>query len=166
MAEEYSVADCVSRLVAYAGSLHIAHWLADTVTNEHKALGDLYDEISEQTDKFAEVYMGKYGEITFPKDAKITDVTGAPAGYGVTLVTKLQKEFTAGKDDELLNILADMSAALNKAKYLLKETGEPEEAEAEITEEPEEAEGEASVTVVKTGKGMNPVAEALRRKLT
>ena len=51
--------DTIARLVAYNGSLQIAHWRADTITNEHKALGDLYDTMVEKTDDFAEVFMGK-----------------------------------------------------------------------------------------------------------
>jgi len=92
----------ICRLVAYNGSLQIAHWLADTVTNEHKALGDLYEKMVGLTDEFAEVYMGKNGLIGFPKDAVITDITKSPAVAGLELVEELQEQFEAGEDDDLL----------------------------------------------------------------
>lgn len=125
--------DCLSRLVAYNGSLQIAHWKADTVTNEHKALGDLYDSMVELVDDFAEVYMGKYGVVSFPKDAMIEDITEEPASEGLEIVKDAQGKFKVGEDDDLLNILADMSSALNKAKYLLKEN-EPSEDKEESPE--------------------------------
>jgi len=131
------VSECISYLVAYNGSLQIAHWLADTVTNEHKALGDLYESMTGLVDTFAETYMGKYGMVTFPDDCEISDITDAPCSEGLDLVKDLQDNFKAGEDDDLLNILADMSTALHKAKYLLKEKGstKPEEEEADDTEE-------------------------------
>lgn len=163
------VNDCVTRLVAYNGSLQIAHWKADTVTNEHKALGDLYDSMIDHTDKFAEVFMGKYGKtFQFPKDCRIIDLGKTPCGYGMKLVERLKSEFTAGKDDDLLNILADMEASLNKAKYLLKEfdsvPAETEEPEGEEEEKPEATEIEVEVTKKKVP--YNRVAEALRRRLS
>lgn len=127
---------CLAELVAYNGSLQIAHWLADTATNEHKALGELYEAMIDLTDNFAEVYMGKHGVISFPDDTEIEDITDAPVAAGLQEVERLQGYFEAGKDDDLLNILADMQSALNKAKYLLKETSKP----IEKSEEPEEKE--------------------------
>lgn len=125
--------DCLSRLVAYNGSLQIAHWMADTVTNEHKALGDLYESMVDLVDDFAEVYMGKYPVVSFPKEAVIEDITEGPASEGLEIVKDAQAKFKVGEDDDLLNILADMSSALNKAKYLLKEY-EPVEDKEESSE--------------------------------
>lgn len=121
-----SVAECISYLVAYNGSLHIAHWLADTKLNTHKALGDLYESMVDLTDEFAEVYMGKYGLIEFPKDCCIEDITEEPATEGIELVSKIEGELNPKEDSDLLNITADMMIALNKAKYLLKEVSKPE----------------------------------------
>ena len=118
---EKTPSECIAHIVAYNGSLQIAHWLGNTVTNEHKALGELYDSMIELVDKFAETYIGKYGMIDFPKDAIIEDITKAPATKGLEIIKYTQAQFTPGKDDDLLNIIADMSTALNKAKYMLKE---------------------------------------------
>ena len=109
-------------LVAYNGSLQLAHWCADTKSNEHRTLGELYEKMVELVDDYAEVCMGKHGLIS--KDAIGTDccltVLTNPPEDGMELVVKLRGSLTAGEDDDLLNILADMSAALNRAKYLLK----------------------------------------------
>lgn len=119
--EGKSHTECLPKLVAYNGSLQIAHWKANTITNEHKALGELYDTMVGLVDDFAEVYIGKYNSIDFPPDAKIEDITKKPCAKGLELIKEVQGYLTSGKDDDLLNIVADMSAALNKAKYLLKE---------------------------------------------
>lgn len=137
MADSKKISDCICRLVCYNGSLQIAHWKADTVTNEHKALGELYESMTGLTDDFAEIYLGKYGMVTFPPDCTISDISDAPCEKGLKEVTDLQSYFKAGKDDDLLNTLADMSSALNKAKYLLKEgNGEMEDEEEEKPPKP------------------------------
>ena len=109
---------CICSLVSYNASLLLAHWQADTVTNEHKTLGDLYDDMVYLVDDFAEVVMGKYGLVD-SCDGKITTLDN-PTAAGLEVVKEAQGEFTVGEDDDVLNILADMSAALNKAAYLLK----------------------------------------------
>lgn len=128
--EDGTVSECIAHLVSYNGSLQMAHWLADTVTNEHKALGDLYESMVDLVDSFAEVYMGKHGVVSFPDDTEIEDITDAPASKGLEVVDRLQSYFQEGVDSDLLNILADMQAAMHKAQYLLKEgiSKEPKEA--------------------------------------
>jgi len=134
MKDQSHVSTCIAELIAYVGSLHIAHFLADTKTNEHKTLGDLYESMNDLTDEFSEVYMGAYGMVTFPDDAVISDVTDAPVGEGLELVSKLQTYFVPGTDDDLLNILADMASTLHKSAYLLKEKVEKESTEEEKKE--------------------------------
>ena len=43
---------------------------------------------------------------------------------GCSAVSELRKALTVGEDDDLLNALADIEAALSKAKYMLKEPQE------------------------------------------
>lgn len=113
--------ECIPELLAYISSLHIAHWRADTSTTQHGILGDLYESMTDMVDEFAEVYMGKYGKmIEFPKSAVVEDVN-KPVSRGLEIVERLKSAFSSPKDDDLINILADMEIALNKSKYLLKE---------------------------------------------
>lgn len=114
--------DPIGELNAYTASLRLAHWKANTVTNEHKTLGDLYDTMSDLVDSFAETYMGRYGSETFDIPPKpIIDISDAPVAEGCEIVEGLIAELKAGQDDDLINIAADMQGALNKARYLLKE---------------------------------------------
>lgn len=148
-------------LVAYNGSLQIAHWAADTKSNEHRTLGELYDKMIELTDDYVEVCMGKYGVMgDIGQDCCLSTLTN-PTEEGLKLVEKLREYLTPKKDDDLLNIVADMSAALNKAKYLLKsksggglailinlgdkEEGETEQEEEGESEEEQEMEKEAKI---------------------
>lgn len=114
------VVGCIGELVAYNLALQIAHWQANTVTNEHKALGELYESMVDLADMFTETYMGKTKVIPFPK-VEIIDVSDKPCSKGIEIVHELQEYFETPEDDDVLNILADMLIALHKAKYLLKE---------------------------------------------
>ena len=108
----------LSKLVAFNGGLQIAHWKADTKSNEHKTLGELYDDLIDLTDKFAECFMGKYGVLSETAQT-IPDLLN-PTEDGLELISQMREEFKEDSDADLLNILADMDTALNKAKYLLK----------------------------------------------
>ena len=117
--KELTANDCICQMVAYNGALQVAHWMANTVTNEHKALGDLYDSMVGLIDTFTETYIGKYGMITF-KPMKLENVSKTPCAKGLVLAEDL-KSYLSEDDDDLLNIVADMFTALHKAKYMLKE---------------------------------------------
>jgi len=136
--------DAIGELNAYTASLRIAHWKANTVTNEHKALGDLYDSISDLVDSFAETYMGHYGSEKIIIPAKpIIDVSGSPVRRGCEIVDYIRSELKMGEEDDLLNIVADMQGALNKARYLLKEpvAKEYKPKEEPFDEDEDESEG-------------------------
>ena len=78
------------------------------------------------------------------------------------LVQSMKEHFEVGKDDDLLNLLADMEATLNKARYLLKE--QPEEGEYEEGEEEEEKGGvEVEISVSSSPR---KVVEAAQRKMS
>lgn len=108
----------LSKLVCYNASLQIAHWRANTVTNEHKTLGDLYESMIALTDKFAEAYMGDYGVVEFV-GGQLMDLSVNPATKGCDIAEELCA--SVEDDDYLCNIVQDMQAELYKAKYLLKE---------------------------------------------
>lgn len=115
--KEESVDKLIQKLVGYNAGLQIAHWKADTITNEHKALGDLYESMIGLTDKFVEAYMGDYGVVEFT-GGEIMDLSEKPATKGCELVEQMCESID---DDYLCNILEEMQAELYKAKYLLKE---------------------------------------------
>lgn len=112
----------LAELVAYTGNVRLAHWQADSVNNAHAALGGLYEAMEGLTDTLAEMVLGKAGSRELP-GAKLDLVAGFDhaelVAGGLELVGEIRGEMEGGKDDDALNVLADMSAALNKAKYLL-----------------------------------------------
>lgn len=109
-------------LIALNVNVQLAHWRASTLTSEHRTLGDLYDALQEHTDTLAELTFGKAGKVELP--ARQITVLGkvSPAELiktGLATVGELRATYKAGVDDDALNVLADLSAALNRAKYLL-----------------------------------------------
>ena len=114
-----SYTDCIGRMLTYNAGLQIAHWQANTITNEHRALGDLYSALVGLVDDLAECYMGKTTVIEFPSDMTVKKLT-KPCAEGLAIVEEMM-ELCGDDDQDLMNILADMQIALNKAKYLLKE---------------------------------------------
>lgn len=113
-----TVPDCVGKMMGFNTALQMSHWQADTVTNEHKALGDLYGALVGLLDEFAEVYMGRYGALEFQKIQ--VEKLKKPCSEGLEIVEELKEELDEDQIG-LENIVADMEIALLKAKYLLKE---------------------------------------------
>ena len=111
------------RLVAFQTNLLIAHWQADTCTNTHKSLGDLYEIVSEKLDALAEISMGKSNDREFPEEA-FEIVSNMPLNelmaFGLGELAQFRATCTPGLDDDLLNLVADISAAINHAKYFLR----------------------------------------------
>lgn len=113
--------DCLRAgpLLALMSSVRLAHWNASTATNEHRALGGLYEALDEGVDRFVELYMGKRGAAACgdPPTPGLPELLDG----GCAEVAELRKKMTPGCDDDLLNALADIDAALGRARYLLKE---------------------------------------------
>ncbi len=110
-------------LLGWLDNVKVAHWQADTVTNTHRALGDLYDAAAGLVDDLAELAMGKSGSREFVSQQVLVIPNVGLAellAEGLEIVAECRTECAAGVDDDLLNNLADISATINKAKYLLK----------------------------------------------
>jgi hypothetical protein len=73
-------------------------------------------------DDYAEICMGKHGGKASASafDKAPTDDNAAMIQFGSDCVSSQRATCKQGVDDDLLNILADMDTALNKARYLLK----------------------------------------------
>lgn len=116
----------IGKLLGFLASLRVAHLNADTATNEHKAIGELYEEMDELTDNYAEICLGKHGgKASAASLVKApTDDNASMIQAGSDCVSQMRSDCKVGVDDDLLNILADMDTALNKARYLLKSGNE------------------------------------------
>jgi len=108
-------------MVDIVANLHIAHWRADTRVNEHKALGDLYDTLDGHLDTFAELALGRAGSRELPQSAANlnTRAYGDLIAVALGLVTKVTTQAAAENAQDLINVLADMEASLNHARYFL-----------------------------------------------
>jgi hypothetical protein len=103
--------------------IHLFHWQTE-VGDQHKALGDYYEGFLGQLDGLMEVIMGKYGRISVksvgtPKplidlsEVNIEDFVNSK----VSIFEDAKKLFA--KDSEILNILDEIIAEIQKLKYLL-----------------------------------------------
>lgn len=108
-------------LVSVNVNLRLAHWQADTITNAHRVLGDLYEDMDELIDELVEVVIGKDLDVSFPELSINLVPNAAPKdllAVGLATVRSLRVPFNA--DEDVLNLLADMEGKINRAKYLLK----------------------------------------------
>jgi DNA-binding ferritin-like protein len=109
--------------VAANANLQLAHWAAPSCTNEHATLGALYSTMTELTDDLAEMVLGKAGSRELPS---ATVQLRPPTSHAdmlaemLMVVAAARAEITDPADEDLANTLADMAAALNKARYLLQ----------------------------------------------
>jgi hypothetical protein len=104
--------------------LKLYHWQTGSYAR-HKASDSLVDTLLELSDKFMEVYIGKYGRPSLSdKDASITlknlnDTQIVP--YVKRCITFLMDELPKmvhKKDHDLLSIRDDMLMEMNQALYL------------------------------------------------
>lgn len=114
----------VTKLLTYRNQAQILHWQT-TSYSEHMSLGALYEGISDLTDSFVEVFMGKNGRIvaqdTFNlslsnyKDMSPKELIDDMKDYFTNELPKMLKP----EDTDLLNIRDEMLALANKTQYLL-----------------------------------------------
>jgi len=103
------------------GQIKLFHWSTMSYA-QHKALDELHSSLSEQVDKFIEVFIGKFKKYPF-KSFKITM-------EAVTDSTKIHKFLETERENirklhnqlktssELQNILDEMMSEINTAIYL------------------------------------------------
>ena len=143
--------DLLHFLLEAANQVRVLHWGTSSYS-EHVALGDLYDAISDATDKIAEALMGAQGErLQLGGTLELVDyVGGMPATYVAGLGKAL--EGIAGLPTDILNTRDDLLGAVHKTSYLLTLSGEKPEAaeggtqnsEPELKRMPEGAPGPES----------------------
>lgn len=108
-------------LLALLLDLRLAHWRANSITSEHRILGELYDTLDPLVDQFAEVALGRLGTHDIPASGQIVmhPVTSADLlNNAQAALAALYKTLPADAPD-LQNIAADMLASVNRARYLL-----------------------------------------------
>ena len=113
------------QLLGFRDNVHVAHWQAPRKTNEHATLGDLYDSILGKIDELTELALARDGNLEFPAGT-IGIMNRAPyaelLGSALTLLAEIRATFTAGNDDDCLNVIADIAADIRRAGYKLEVT--------------------------------------------
>ena len=119
--------DLIQFLLEAANQIRVLHWGTSSYS-EHVALGDLYDAISDSTDKIAEALMGAPPRrIQLKGSLELVDYAkGMPASYVAGLGKAL--ESIAGLPTDILNTRDDLLGAVHKASYLLTLSAEKPEA--------------------------------------
>ena len=112
----------IINLLAFVTNVKLAHWQAPTLNgNLHRIYGKLYEAIEEKVDYFSEVLLGKLGTRDVEVSAvMLNDHMDAKEliEAGLDTVNDAIAEFEKNEGNEdLLNILADIKAAINHAKY-------------------------------------------------
>ena len=105
-------------------AIKVYHWNTLSYAR-HKATDDLVGSIDSLTDKFVEVYIGKYGRDEALGKALTLDLPGLDEKEVVKflkeaidwLSNRLPKVLKAG-DTDLMNIRDELLAAVNQALYL------------------------------------------------
>jgi len=104
----------IGMLFQSADMMHIAH-LQTTSFAEHKALNGYYDGILDLTDKFSEVYFGRYKRV----EIVIPESKNAPAVEHLREMQQTIDSERTNYSSELQNIMDEMLALINKTLYLL-----------------------------------------------
>ena len=103
-------------------NIKLYHWMTTSYAR-HKAADDLFSNLLEHSDKFMEVYIGKYGRPVMPKtnislqslnDKNIVKFLDDKNKY---LIQELPKHLSSD-DTDLLNIRDELLATINQTKYL------------------------------------------------
>ena len=131
----------ITRMMGWLGTVKVLHWQAPRATNAHETLGELYDGMEGLLDRFAESVFAKTGDSTVPADSLVLEPGTGYADLlrtGTALVSEMRRdarswEQQAGDNDDLVNLLADMSQEITDATYWLevkvRSGGEDEESE-------------------------------------
>ena len=141
--------DLLQFLLEAANQIRVLHWGTSSYS-EHVALGDLYDAISDATDKIAEALMGVQGKrLQLKGTLELVDYAeGMPASYVAGIGQAL--ESITGLPTDILNTRDDLLGAVHKTSYLLTLSAGKREAAEEAGSSPEDetAPSEAPETAI------------------
>jgi DNA-binding ferritin-like protein len=107
----------------------LAHWQCH-LYGQHKALDSFFEEIIDLGDNLAETVMGKYGKPTLDQEnlkLELQNYENAKNGDLSWFMDHLVKCYTSDcrtffdkdKDSEIVNIIDEILALVNKTKYLV-----------------------------------------------
>lgn len=101
-------------------NVKLYHWMTKSYAR-HKASDEFLDVFMDLTDKFVEVYIGKYGRPTMNKKDKSISLLQLDDKNVNKFIDEACTQFMAfvdEKDVDLLNLRDEIIALLNHTKYL------------------------------------------------
>ncbi len=114
------------KALLHSSQIKLLHWQTKSYS-EHKALGKLFKDIVDFQDDLVEVIMGKYGRPSLHGDMQKINLYNYIDCDCLEAIEKMRQcyceecksYFTAEKDPEILNILDEIIALLDKTMYLM-----------------------------------------------
>jgi hypothetical protein len=121
-----SVSFVAMKALMHSSQIKLLHWQTKSYA-EHKALDKLFNAIVAFQDDLVETIMGKYGRPNLSGDMKVLtmhnyedcDCSEAIEKIKHCYCKECKSYFTAEEDPEILNILDEIIALLDKTMYLL-----------------------------------------------
>ena len=115
----------MSTFLGIQAQFKVFHWQTQSYS-KHIAYGDIYDTISDLSDNFMEIYMGKYGRVALEGESdaillgNIGEVNIEEFLETITdFLLSFNNKLDNNRDSDLLNLRDEMLAEINKLKYLL-----------------------------------------------
>jgi len=119
------MASIVSTFLGVQSQFKVLHWQTQSYS-KHNAYCGIYDSFSDLSDKFMEVYMGKYGRVALDGENDAIQLSNIGemnvdefVDTVVEFLCSLTNQLNDKRDSDLLNIRDEMLAEVNKLKYLL-----------------------------------------------
>jgi len=119
--------ELISFFFSLSNTVKLYHW-STNLYSRHKSSDDLFNTITDLTDKFMEIYQGKYGKISKSiineidiKSKLISDDNFVIYLRNVSqfLEDIVKNKLLSSKDSDLLNIRDELLGEINKTIYLL-----------------------------------------------
>ncbi len=116
--------EIIINLLAMENQMRIFHWQTMSFA-EHKAFGDIYENLEDLIDNFVEVCMAKHGRPDFGGEFSIPlfDYNAINVDQYINsmieFLVSLDNIYQGPLDSDILNIRDEMLAETNRLKYLL-----------------------------------------------
>ena len=117
--------ELILKFVGMQQQFRILHWQTKSYA-KHNAYGSIYDSLDGFIDEFIEIYMGKYGRVSFNSgegniNLKNTDSLDLNSFIkeNISWLKSLNEKLNEENDSDLLNIRDEVMGSLNKLRYLL-----------------------------------------------
>jgi len=116
--------EIILKLVQIQNQFRFLHW--QTMSDaKHRAYGQIYDDLGDKIDAFAEACMGKHGRFEFEPEFGIMfqDIKKISVQDFLDSITEffisMSETYDPKYDSDLLNLRDEMLLQINKLKYLL-----------------------------------------------